>query len=92
MHLYMPQLTGRGYFLSSSADTPITHHYYNCIVLEWKRAIEIKFCALIRVCLPVPVVARSKTYVCGCLPTEIVVSNPTGGMDVCLLRALCVVR
>ena len=32
--------------------------------------------------------ARSKAQVCGRLPAEIVVSNPTGGMDVCLL---CVV-
>ena len=34
---------------------------------------------------PVPVAARSKASVCGRLPAEIVVSNPTGGMDVCLL-------
>jgi len=30
--------------------------------------------------------------VCGRSPTEIVGSNPTGGMDVYLLCALCVVR
>ena len=35
--------------------------------------------------LPVPVAARSKAYVCGRSPAEIVGSNPTGGMDVCLL-------
>jgi len=29
--------------------------------------------------------AQSKAQVCGCLPTEIVGSNPTGGMDICLL-------
>jgi hypothetical protein len=34
---------------------------------------------------PVPVTARSKAYVCGRSPTEIVGSYPTGGMDVCLL-------
>jgi hypothetical protein len=33
---------------------------------------------------PVPVTARSKTSVCGRSPAEIVGSNPTGGMDVCL--------
>ena len=33
--------------------------------------------------LPVPVAARSKASVCGRSPTEIVGSNPTGGMDVC---------
>ena len=34
---------------------------------------------------PVPVSARSKAYVYGRSPAEIVGSNPTGGMDVCLL-------
>jgi hypothetical protein len=40
--------------------------------------------------VPVPVASRSKTYVCGRSPDEIVGSNPTGGMDVCLLCVLCV--
>ena len=34
---------------------------------------------------PVPVAAQSKAYVYGHSPAEIVGSNPTGGMDVCLL-------
>jgi hypothetical protein len=34
---------------------------------------------------PVPVAAPSKAYVYGLSPAEIVYSNPTGGMDVCLL-------
>ena len=43
---------------------------------------------------PVPVAARSKAFVYGRSPVEIVGSNPTGGMDVCLLwvlsgRGLC---
>ena len=42
--------------------------------------------------MPVPVVARSKAWVCGRSPAGIVGSNPAGGMDVCLLRVLCVVR
>ena len=42
--------------------------------------------------LPIPVVARSKSEVYGYSPAEIVVSNPTGGMDVCLLGVLCIVR
>ena len=33
--------------------------------------------------MPVPVAARSKTYVYDRSPAEIVVSNPTGGMGVC---------
>jgi len=32
---------------------------------------------------PVPLAARSKAWVCGRSPAEIVGSNPTGGMDVC---------
>ena len=35
--------------------------------------------------MPVPVAARSKAQVCGRSPAEIVGSNPTGGMVVCLL-------
>ena len=41
---------------------------------------------------PVPVPARSKAWVYGRSPAEIVGSNPTGGMGVCLLWVLCVVR
>ena len=41
---------------------------------------------------PIPLAVRSKTWVCGRSPVETVVSNPTGGMDVCLLWVLCVVR
>ena len=41
---------------------------------------------------PSPAAARSKAYVCGRSPAEIVGSNPAGGMDVCLLWVLCVVR
>ena len=33
--------------------------------------------------MPVPVGARSKTWVCGRSPAEIVGSDPSGGMDVC---------
>ena len=40
----------------------------------------------------VPVAARSKALVCGRSPAEIVGSNPAGGMDVCLLWMLCIVR
>jgi len=40
-------------------------------------------------CKPVPVAARSKPWVCGCSPAEIVGWNPAGGMDV---YVLCVVR
>ena len=38
--------------------------------------------------VPMPVAARSKVWVCGLSPVEIAVFNPTGGMDVCLLRVL----
>jgi hypothetical protein len=32
-----------------------------------------------------PVTARSEAWVCGRSPAEIMGSNPTGGLDVCLL-------
>ena len=41
---------------------------------------------------PVPVAARSKALVCVRSSAEIVGSNPTVGMDVCLLWVLCIVR
>jgi hypothetical protein len=41
---------------------------------------------------PVSVAARSKVWVYGGSPAEIVGTNPTKGMDVCLLCVLCVVR
>jgi len=55
------------------------------------RLCEIQLCSNcllylpVYIIVPVPVAARSKAWVCGRLPAEIVGSNPTGGMDVCLL-------
>ena len=42
-------------------------------------------------CHPVPVAAQSKAQVCGRSPAEIVGSNPTAAMDICLLWVLCVI-
>jgi len=39
-----------------------------------------------------PVAALSKAWVYGRSPAEIVGSNTTGGMDICLLWVLCVDR
>ena len=44
---------------------------------------------MLNLVVPVPVAARSKAYVCGRSPAEIVGSNPTRGMDVC--RSECCV-
>ena len=41
---------------------------------------------------PTPVAARSKAWVCSSLLVGIAGSNPAEGMDVCLVRVLCVVR
>jgi hypothetical protein len=42
--------------------------------------------------MPIPTAARSKAWVYGRSLTGIVGSNPAGGMDVCLLWVLFVVR
>ena len=42
--------------------------------------------------MPIPVAARSKALDCGRSPAEIVGSNPTRGIDVCLLWLYCDVR
>ena len=41
---------------------------------------------------PMPVAERSNAWVCGRPLAGIVGSNPAGGMDICVLRMLCVVR
>ena len=38
---------------------------------------------------PVPVAVRSKALVFGRSPAEIVGSNPTQGMDVCVVSVVC---
>jgi hypothetical protein len=42
--------------------------------------------------VPIPVAAQSTAWICGRLLAGNVGSNPTGGMDVCLLLVSCVVR
>ena len=49
------------------------------------------FCTLCKE-LPIPVAARSKAWVHGRSLAGIAGSNPSGGMDVCLVCVLCVVR
>jgi hypothetical protein len=44
----------------------------------------------IKLCRPIPVAERSKARVCSRSPAQIGGSNPVGGMDVGLLRVLCV--
>ena len=51
--------------------------------------IILIICNLVNGSSPVPVAARSKAYVCGRSPAEIVGSNPTGYIDVFLLWVLC---
>jgi hypothetical protein len=38
----------------------------------------------------IPVAEHSKVWVCSCSPVGIAGSNPAVGIDVCLLRVLCV--
>ena len=54
--------------------------------------VELKNYYWIINCKPIPVAVRSKTWVCSRSLPEIVGSNPTGGMDVCLLWVCCLNR
>jgi hypothetical protein len=64
------------------------HLYVNGVALKY-------YLCSVRATVPVPVAARSKMWVCGRSPAEILGSNPTKGMDVCceccvlLCRGLC---
>ena len=60
------------------------HVNYDKLYFVSTNLIWITF-LLSNVPMPVPVATRSKAYVCGRSPAEIVGSNPTGGMDVCLV-------
>jgi hypothetical protein len=46
--------------------------------------------ACISTLLPIPVAEQSKVWDCSRSPAGITSSNPTGGMDVCVLWVLCV--
>jgi hypothetical protein len=61
---------------------------------QWQMEFNSAFKGLTSVMIfqPVPVVVRSMAWVCGRSPAEIVDLNPVGGMVVCLLSVLCVVR
>ena len=61
----------------SNTLTLLIFEIFRCIIIVW----------------PVPLAALSNAWVCGRSPAEIVGSNLTGGMDICLLcvlsRGLC---
>ena len=44
----------------------------------------------LKVKMRIPVAVRSKTWNCGHSLAGAASSNPTGGLDICLLRVLCV--
>ena len=73
--------------LHRGADKSLARPTSRCILLDGE---NILFDA--NLVMPVPVAVRSKAWVFGRSPAEIVGSNPTGGMDVFLLWVLCVVR
>ena len=51
---------------------------------HWGADVKTEITAYYSFLMPVPVPALSRAWVCGRLPAEIVGSDPTGGMDVCL--------
>ena len=70
--------------------------YCSYVGIFWRISAMHLYYITVNLCTPVPVAARSKAYVCCRSPAEILGSNPTGGMDICLLwvsflsgRGLC---
>ena len=62
------------------------------VMAQWRCKTEFRnvFCVYWMQERPIPVAVRSKAWVCVRLLAEMAVSNPAGGMDVCLLWLLCV--
>jgi len=61
-------------------------NFQKTLSLNWEKYIIIIIIIIIIIASP------SRRTIYGRSPAEIVGSNPSGGMDVCLLRVLCVVR
>ena len=73
--------------LCSDTSLPITTAGIASSTLIKDLALRIPdcYCSFTTDCMPIPVAARSKAQVCGRSPSEIVGSNPTGGMYVGML-------
>jgi hypothetical protein len=72
---------------------------YDCWALNYIRKVygkrrhsSVDFSIVLLQWVPVPGAARSRVYVCGLSPAEMVGSDPTGGIDICMLWVFCVVR
>jgi len=61
----------------------MTLHLKHCTNSITIHALTCKSCLPLHVSVPIAVAVRSKAWVCGRSPAEIVGSNPTGGTDVC---------
>jgi hypothetical protein len=71
--------------------SPFTFKYTLNVCKIYKGVVYV-FCVLNTTNAPIPEAAPSNTWVCGRSVPGIAGSNTAGGMDVCLLRVLCVVR
>ena len=80
------------------SNSIIQEKYYFMVEKNWNNStkklyiISGRFYVGNRVHVPISVAAQSKAWVCGRPITGLVDSNPAGGMDICLLWLLCVVR
>jgi len=59
--------------------------FYSDCCSDKQICIKLYYFNCIREVVPVPVAVRSKAWVYGRWPAEIVGSNPAGGVDVCVL-------
>jgi hypothetical protein len=77
---------------TNTQDTYRRKRRVGILNIDGSRSSHDLFCSN-NVCLQqIPVTGRSKVWVCGRSFAGIAGSNPTAGMDVCLLWVLCVVR
>jgi hypothetical protein len=95
---YIPYLSRRCYvrvlhllYLRKCTNSATNQRTRSPLILRRGKIQRIQrtLCSLCLSSMPIPVAARSKSLVCGRALAGIVGSNPTRGMDVCLVQYLC---
>jgi len=83
------QLSFFGHCFSIPIPCPFAYDLNNSAILWLYSRVTKHILKYVLLYKPIPVAARSKAYVCGRSRAEIVGSNPSGGMDVCVVSVVC---